>query len=165
MSITLVSNQDWNYSGNENTGFNGSANDVFYNNQTDTIIFSCTGNISYSYSAVMEYSGGIHHDALEVYEDNVLVDTVGANSPPSETGSRTWAVGSTAKQLKFVMRTDGGLTVTDASALFYDLKIDTSGGGSGGGGSDPPTQYTDGESNAHAHLKPLHIFRRQRDWF
>lgn len=54
----------------------------------------------------------------------------------------------------------------DSLDLSFKLYLHEGGsGGSGGGGSDPPTQYTDGESKAHAHLKPLHIFRRQRDWF
>ena len=46
-----------------------------------------------------------------------------------------------------------------------EKEVASSGGGGSSGGEDPPTQYTDGDAKAHAHLKPLHIFRRQRDWF
>ena len=121
MAINLNSNQDWTYSGNSTTGFNGLASDTANASQTDSIIFDCTGTISYSYSAVLEYSGGVHHDGLDIYEDGVLVDTIGANSPPAETGSRTWNAGSTPKQLKFTMRTDGGLNVANSEATFSNL--------------------------------------------
>ena len=125
MSIALVSNSGWNTPSGSATGagLNGYSTNVAYSNQTDTIIFLCDGEISYDYSAVLEYSSGVHHDNLKVYEDNVLVDTIGSNSPPAETGSRTWNIGATAKQLKFVMTTDAGLQVANASANYSNLKV------------------------------------------
>ena len=122
---------------------------------------------SIEYATSANGSGG-----FDIYESG----TWKTNSVNTDT---IWYIEITATDIIYKQGTTTIRTVPRASGTLYahivikstesvNIAYETtsSGGGSGGGGGeDPPIQYTDGDSNAHAHLKPLHIFRRQRDWF